>query len=360
MVRRFPRRAAAARRAGIAPLVLPLLLVTACGEDRQTLAPGGFTVAPLRAAQSAEAGQPRFRLVPSTESGLTFHNELRRENRYTYLTNGAGLAVGDYDGDGRLDVYLVSQDGPNKLFRQTAPLRFEDVTAAAGGVDGGDAWGSGASFADVDGDGDLDLYVCNIEAKNLLYVNQGDGTFVEDAAAFGLDLVAASTMAAFADYDRDGRLDLYLLTNRALHAGWALTPEVLDGFRPPADTLRSPREMVPSAARFAAAQREVAPGDEHFFRFRGRTYTAGQPDRLLRNVDGKFVDVTDSAGIADHGMGLSATWFDYDGDGAPDLYVANDLETPDVLYHNEGDGTFREVTRDAVPHTAYYGMGSDA
>ena len=117
--------------------------------------------------------------------------------------------------------------------------------------------------------------------------------------------------------------------------------------------------MVPSGSAF------TAPGasgedNEHFFTFRGRRYTAGQPDRLLRNVDGRFVDVTASAGIADRGMGLSATWFDYDDDGYPDLYVANDLETPDVLYHNQRDGTFRDVTEAAVPHTAYYGMGSDA
>ncbi|MEC9046614.1 MAG: VCBS repeat-containing protein [Planctomycetota bacterium] len=330
-----------------------------CGGEPSDYAPGGLAAQALRAPRPRTDGSPRFRRVPGSESGLAFRNELRPENRYTYLTNGAGMAVGDYDADGLLDAYLISQDGANKLFRQVAPLQFEDVTAAAGEVDGGAAWGSGASFADVDGDGDLDLYVCNVEAKNLLYVNQGDGTFIEDAASFGLDLVAASTMAAFADYDCDGALDLYLLTNRALHAGWALTPEVLDGFRPPADTHRAAREMVPSSSAFAAPG-AVGAGDEHFFTFRGRRYTAGQPDRLLRNVGGRFVDVTASAGIADRGMGLSATWFDYDDDGYLDLYVANDLETPDTLYQNQRDGTFRDVTREVVPHTAYYGMGSDA
>ena len=89
-------------------------------------------------------------------------------------------------GDDLPDVYLVSQDGPNKLFKQVEPFRFEDVTAAAGGLDGGEAWGAGASFVDIDDDGDLDLYVCNTEAPNLLYLNRGDGTFVEAAADFGL------------------------------------------------------------------------------------------------------------------------------------------------------------------------------
>ena len=332
--------------------------------------PGGIASRPLRAARGPGDG-PRFHRLGPDACGLDFSNLLRQENSYQYLTNGAGLAAADYDGDGLVDVYLISQDGPNKLFRQTAPLRFEDVTAAAGQLDGGAAWGTGAVFADVDADGDLDLYVCNLEAANLLYENQGDGTFRENAAAYGLDLVAASMMAAFADYDRDGYLDLYLLTNRALHAGWAQTPEVLSGYRPGADTVRAPAEMVPTVAQAAGLGELLRQGRlsestipaelrEHYLAFRGRPYMAGQPDRLLRFVGGRFVDVTTSAGIADFGMGLSATWCDYDRDGWPDLYVANDLESPDTLYHNEHNGTFRNVTAEVLPHTAYYGMGSDA
>ena len=373
----------AARPAPTAPrglrstLFLLLAWAAACGGGSPSTppavrVPGGITAAvPLRPTQASPDG-PRFRLVPPGDSGLAFTNELKKANTYTYLTNGAGLAVGDYDGDGLADAYLVSQDGPNKLFRQVAPLRFEDVTARVGNVDGGEAWGTGATFADVDGDGDLDLYVCNLEAKNLLYENQGDGTFRENAAGHGLDLVAASMMAAFADFDRDGKLDLYLLTNRALHAGWANTPAVLRGFQAPADTRRTPAQMVPTAAQLDAVLRQQAKGElqsgddlppelrEHFLVFRGRVYMAGQRDRLLRRERGRFVDVTETAGIAGHGMGLSATWCDYDDDGWPDLYVANDLESPDTLYHNERNGTFRDVTKDVLPHTAYYGMGSDA
>lgn len=324
-------------------------------------------------ARSAAHAGPKFRRVASSESGLAFRNELRNENRYTYLTNGAGLAVGDYDKDGLPDLYCVSQDGPNKLFRQTAPLRFVDVTASAGNVDGGEAWGSGAAFVDVDGDSWLDLYVCNTEAKNRLYRNRGDGTFEECAARFGLDVAAASTMAAFADADGDGDLDCYLVTNRALHAGWALVSEVLDAMQVPKDTLRTARQMVPSLQDtadpvFQRLQRgDMAPSlqmptklREHFFSFHGRVYMAGQRDRFLRNDNGVFVDGSDAAEFADHGMGLSATWVDYDQDGKPDLYVANDLETPDQLWHNEGGGRFREVAKETLPHTAYYGMGSDA
>lgn len=345
---------------------LLLTLAAACGGD--PVQP--WTSTPLRPVAPGDG--PRFRLLTPGECGIDFSNELRRENAYTYLTNGAGLATGDYDGDGDLDLYLVSQDGPNRLFRQVAPLRFEDATVAAGGVDGGDAWGTGACFVDIDGDGDLDLHVCNLEAKNLLYENQGDGTFRENAARFGLDIAAASMMAAFADYDGDGALDCYLLTNRALHASWALTPEVLGGIRPGKDTLRAPAAMVPTLAQLQQIDARARAGGlrnaddlppelrEHFLVFRGQRFMTGQQDRLLRNVGGRFVDVSAAAGIAGYGMGLSATWWDYDHDGRPDLYVANDLESPDTLYHNEGGGRFRDVTAEVVPHTAYYGMGSDA
>ncbi len=367
------------RRRHLVPGVLLGLTLGAAGCSREASAPApaqpaGHLATPLAARVGGET--PRFRRLDPATCGLDFVNELRKENTYTYLTNGAGLAAGDYDGDGLVDLYFVSQDGPNRLFRQDRPLHFVDVTAAAGGVDGGKAWGTGASFADIDGDADLDLYVCNLEADNLLYENQGDGTFREAGEKFGLNLVGASMMAAFADYDRDGKLDLYLLTNRALHTGWALTPEVLRGVRAPADSRRPAAAMVPTTEQLAhlgeleRAGKLQSSADvpaelrDHFLAFGGKSFMTGEPDRLLRQVDGRFVDVTAATGIGagndKHGMGLSATWWDYDADGHPDLYVANDLESPDTLYHNQGDGTFRDVTAEVLPHTAYYGMGSDA
>ena len=175
----------------------------ACSKDPASAGPV-VTASPLPDRVAVDG--PRFAKLPSAATGLTFRNELRRENTVAYVYMGAGLTVGDYDGDGLPDLYLVSQDGANKLFRQAAPLQFEDVTATAGaGLDGGDAWGTAASFADVDGDGDLDLYVCNLESPNLLFVNQGDGTFVEKAGMFGLGATYASTGAAFAD-DRSSPL----------------------------------------------------------------------------------------------------------------------------------------------------------
>ncbi|MEC8252324.1 MAG: VCBS repeat-containing protein, partial [Planctomycetota bacterium] len=312
----------------------------ACSKDPASAGPV-VTASPL--PDRVVVDGPRFAKLPSAATGLTFRNELRRENTVAYVYMGAGLTVGDYDGDGLPDLYLVSQDGANKLFRQAAPLQFEDVTATAGaGLDGGDAWGTAASFADVDGDGDLDLYVCNLESPNLLFVNQGDGTFVEKAGMFGLGATYASTGAAFADYDNDGDLDLYLLTNRVFRP--TLAREIVQETTPPAAIKKDKGALL-------------AP--ELTFELDGRTFMAGQQDRLFRN-DGyaTFVDVTEEAGLKDHGNGLSVVWWDFDDDGLQDLYVANDFQSPDLMWRNRGDGTFEDVTR-RLPHTAFFGMGCD-
>ena len=303
--------------------------------------PAAVTMTPLRAR--ADVDGARFAKLPVSSTGLSFRNQLRRENTVAYVYMGAGLTVGDYDADGLPDVYLVSQDGANKLFRQTGPLQFEDVTGTAGaGLGGGAAWGTAATFADVDGDGDLDLYVCNLESPNLLFVNQGDGTFVEKAGMFGLGATYASTGAAFADYDNDGDLDLYLLTNRVFRP--TLAQEIVQETTPP-----------PAIKKGKAAL--LAP--ELTFELDGRTFMAGQQDRLFRN-DGyaTFVDVTEEAGLKDHGNGLSVVWWDFDDDGLQDLYVANDFQSPDLMWRNRGDGTFEDVTS-RLPHTAFFGMGCD-
>lgn len=339
--------------------LLATVLAAGCSGPQDELPTAeGLTA---RALPARSGSGPRFRLLPPTETGVTFRHELRRENVVPYVYSGSGLTVGDYDGDGLPDLYLVSQDGPNRLYRQVAPLSFADVTEAAGGLDGGAAWGSAASFVDVDGDADLDLYVCNLEAPNLLFENQGDGTFRECAREKGLDLVAASTGVAFADYDHDGDLDVYLLTNRVF--GPRLPDELVAETTMPADTRRTRRELHPPRPRFEPrdGQMAVPPGFEDFyFVLDNHVFVAGQRDRLLRN-DGAagFTDVTAASGIADQGNGLSVLWWDLDGDGWQDIYVANDLESPDRLYRNQGDGTFREISGEALPYTPFFAMGSD-
>ncbi|HEY5552141.1 MAG TPA: VCBS repeat-containing protein, partial [Opitutaceae bacterium] len=184
-----------------------------------------------------------------------------------------------------------------------------DVTEAAGVGDNSGEWKQGAAFADVNNDGWLDLYLCRFGVTNLLFINQGDGTFKDEATQRGLALMDSSGMACFADYYRDGWLDVYIQTNLY-------------------DAMLSPD---------------------------------GQRDRLYRNIgDGTFREVTDSAGILAAGtQGHSATWWDFDEDGWPDLYVANDFAPPDFLYRNNRDGTFSNVIDRVIPHTPFSSMGSD-
>jgi YD repeat-containing protein len=221
---------------------------------------------------------------------------------------GSGVCVGDYDQDGRPDIYAVGKMGENNLYRQTGDFVFEDVTEKAG-VQGGETWGTGATFADVDNDGDLDLYVCQVRARDILYINQGDGTFRDATLESGLDLVAGSVMASFADYDRDGDLDFYLVTS------------------------------------FNLFLEDSTGGRDYLYR---------------NNGDGSFTDVSLAAGISRQtGFGHTSIWWDYDRDGWPDLYVANDYDQADYLYRNNGDGGFTNIIGSAIPHTPFYSMGAD-
>ena len=190
---------------------------------------------------------------------------------------GTGVAVGDFDGDGRPDIFVVSKTESCRLFRNLGHYKFEDVTDKAGVGDKGEAakiWKSGVTFVDINNDGLLDIYVCRFNAPNLLYINQGDGTFKEMAHAYGLDVKDASVMAAFCDYDRDGWLDVYITTNLLSNAAGAQGRRSrLSLFHNHRDGTRSPTSPAPPAS---------------------------------------------PAKPASH----SATWWDYDNDGWPDLYVA--------------------------------------
>ncbi len=269
---------------------------------------------PFASASGGASG--RFEIVDAAESGVVAANAYAdpamwgaRFEEFAYGAIGTGVAVGDYDNDGRPDLFVVGKTDPDHLFRNLGNWRFADVSAAAGVAGSTEAWHAGAVWADVDNDGWLDLFVTRQGAPNLLYHNGGDGTFTEEAAARGLDLVDASGMAAFADYDRDGWLDLYVATNLLDH-----------GARPD-----------------------------------------GQPDRLLRNRgDGTFTEVTAAAGLGGAAQTHAAIWWDYDQDGWPDLYATNDFGWPDQLWRNQGDGTFADVISHAVPQMPRFGMGADA
>ena len=286
------------------------------------------------------------------KSGIDFVHDWVPPEDYPYdletMMAGGGVAIGDYDADGLPDVYLARPQGGNRLYRNRGLLRFEDVTDSAGLRQEG-FWGGGVTFVDIDNDADLDLYACGHNCPNRLYVNQGDGTFTEQAQQLGLDFLGASVMMAFADYDCDGDLDGYLLTNHlplptstseikaALVKGRWVVPA---GVRESRDVLTHPDgSPVPiRAAQF-----------DHLFRNEG-------PDSQGHI---HFVDVSQAAGIEGNHHGLSAIWWDYNHDGRPDLYVANDFTDPDHLYRNNGDGTFTDCLAETVPHTPWFSMGSD-
>jgi enediyne biosynthesis protein E4 len=269
-------------------------------------------------ARSVPDGTTMFTELSPQQTGVITENRYADPMMWTELYRefevgavGTGVAVGDYDGDGRPDVFVVSKTESCRLFRNLGGWKFEDVTDKAGVGDKGEAagiWKQGVTFADVNNDGLLDIYVCRFDAPNLLYINQSNGTFKEEAAARGLAVKDASVMGAFCDYDRDGWLDVFLQTNML-------------------DTVAHPN---------------------------------GQRNYLFHNNgDGTFTNVTDKAGIGGEAQGHSATWWDYDNDGWPDLYVANDFVAPDKLYRNNRDGTFIDVIDRVVPHMPYSSMGSD-
>lgn len=271
--------------------------------------------APL-APRSGPRGATLFQNLTPAATGIVTENRFadpkmwwERYQEFTVGAIGTGIAAGDYDGDGRPDLFVASKTEGCRLFRNLGGWKFEDVTAKAGVGAAPGVWNQGVTFADVNNDGRLDIYVCRFAAPNLLFINQGDGTFKEEAEKRGLAVNDASGMAAFCDYDRDGWLDVYVQTN-------LLDPKA------------NPN---------------------------------GRRDYLFHNNgDGTFTDVTDRAGILrGDTQGHSATWWDYDNDQWPDLYVANDFSLPDVLYHNNRDGTFTNTLNQVVPHTPFSSMGAD-
>lgn len=303
----------------------------------------GIAAVPLPQRQ-AHAG-PRFVELPVESTGVDFaHNWTPPPNYqlqiYRESLPGGGVCIGDYDNDGWPDLFLSQPQVGSRLYRNQGGMRFEDVTEA---TVGDLPHALGASFVDVDNDGDLDLFVCNNDHANQLYINDGKGGFSEQGAERGIAFKGASINMTFGDYDRDGDLDAYLVTNR----------------REPDRPIDDPQPSIDGKYRVPKEHDEYV---GVILRKDGTSQTikTAQYDHLYRN-DGKgnFTDVSEEAGIEGNYFGLSATWWDYDRDGWPDLYVANDFFSPDQLLHNNGDGTFTDVAPSALPHTPWYSMGCD-
>ncbi|GAB4054749.1 VCBS repeat-containing protein [Spirosoma litoris] len=285
---------------------------------------------------------PLFQKLSSDETHVNFTNTVTDDKdfnifNYRNFYNGGGVAIGDVNNDGLADVFLIANMGENKLYlNRTAPgqsgIQFDDISAKAG-VGGKRAWSTGATFADVNGDGRLDLYVCNAgnregdDRANELFINNGNDangvpTFTESAAEYGLADRGYSTHAAFFDYDRDGDLDMYLLNNSFMPVG----------------------KLVYANLR---AQRDSLGGHKFF--------------RNDQEKGKHFTDVSEKAGIYGSviGFGLGITIGDVNEDNWPDIYISNDFYERDYLYINNHDGTFRESIKESMPHTSLSSMGAD-
>ena len=269
----------------------------------------------------------------SETSGLSFLNELEYTenlNPYTYRNfyNGAGVALGDVNNDGLLDVYMTGNLVDNKLFINQGNWQFEEVAVKAG-VNCPNIWSSGATFVDINADGWLDLYVCKSgppsgeNRHNELFINQKDGTFKEQSAEYGLNFMGLSTHAAFFDFDKDGDLDCYLLNNSIRSVG--VGQDVVEG-----------RREIP---------------DEN-----------GNGNKFLRNDNGVFIDITLEAGIfsSSIGYGLGITLNDFNSDGWTDIFISNDFFEKDYLYINNQNGGFVEDGESYFQSLSMGSMGADA
>ena len=316
-------------------------------------AAGSIARTPFTFEEATVEGQQLFTRIAPERSKVDFVNEMDESHPLRRLYASAmvcgGVAVGDVDADGKPDLFFTNGPSQNRLFRQTGDLVFADITDKAG-VSGGKAWGVGATMADADNDGDLDIYVCNHDGPNQFFINDGKGVFRDEAEARGVAISDASHTPAFCDYDRDGDLDFFLLTNRFYHPQGKLPPDtpVLDMSTPGKISVK------PEYAKYIRIT-GVDPNTKQV-----HWSDTGRHDYLFKN-DGKgnYTDATKAAGIESFGYGLSATWWDFNDDGYQDLYVGNDFNSPDYFYRNNGDGTFTDIVKNSVPHTTWFSMGAD-
>lgn len=275
-----------------------------------------------------------FKLLPASSTGINFANKIFESDSLNILNqaniyNGGGVGIGDFNHDGLQDVFLSGNMVSSKLYLNKGHMKFQDVTDKAG-VTGEGRWCTGVSVVDINGDGWLDIYVSASFRKdprqrtNLLYINQGAGkdgipTFKESALAYGIADTGFSTVGIFFDYDHDGDLDLYLVTNQINDPKTPIRfrPKVMDG-------------------------------------------SALNNDRLYRNNgNGTFTNVTKEAGILIEGWGHAACISDFNGDGWPDVYVSDDFVSNDLLYINNHDGTFTDRLKEYFHHTGWNAMGTD-
>ncbi|GAO45051.1 VCBS repeat-containing protein [Flavihumibacter petaseus] len=287
------------------------------------------------AACSAPEEKAAFDLVPAKKTGIAFSNVLTPSPelnlfKYMYFYNGAGVGAGDFNNDGKIDLFFAANQQSNRLYLNEGDLHFTDVSAEAG-IPDDHAWSTGVSVVDINNDGLLDIYVCRVgQYEHLISKNQlllctgiknGIPAYREAAAEWGLDFSGFSTQAAFLDFDKDGDLDMFLLNHSVHHNG-------------------------------TFGERKLFTG----------TYHPLSGDRFFRNEGNRYTDITRACGINSSaiGYGLGIVVSDINLDGYPDIYIGNDFHENDYLYINQRDGTFRDELNDHIMHTSQFSMGVDA
>ncbi len=296
----------------------------------------GLLITLLAACSSKKPVEsPMFQVLESKQTGLHFSNDLSYNKdfnlfNYMYFYNGSGIGAGDFNNDGLIDLFFGSNQHDNKLFLNEGGLHFKDVTTAAS-IPENNGWTTGISVVDINNDGLLDIYICQVgqyevlHSKNQLLINQGLGkdsipVFADKAKEYRLDFSGFSTQAAFLDHDNDGDLDLFLL-NHSVHENGSYRPRKI---------------------------------------FEG-TYSDLSGDRIFRNDGTVFTDVTRQTGINSTaiGYGLGIVISDINLDGFPDIYIGNDFHENDYLYINQQNGTFKEEGEMHLMHTSKFSMGVD-
>ncbi len=275
--------------------------------------------------------EPLFKILPSDITNISFNNHIEENDTFNmvdffYVYNGGGVAIGDINNDGLPDIYFTGNMVNDRLYLNKGGLSFEDISDAAGIVMPG--WSTGVTMVDINHDGLLDVYVCRSgnydkdKRKNLLYINQGNLKFIEQAETYGIADSSYSTQAAFFDYDKDGDLDMYLLNHT--------------------NDIRDPNNVRPLI--------EDGSGPAN--------------DKLYRNDETKgkgivFNEVSKEAGIVFDGLGLGVGIADINDDGWDDILVTNDFIANDYLYINKKDGTFQEMAKTYLDHVSHFSMGND-
>jgi hypothetical protein len=279
-----------------------------------------------------------FEQISSSHSEIHFNNQIKETDSINPLDivniyNGGGVGIGDFNNDGLSDIYFTGNMVSNRLYLNKGDFKFEDITKEAG-VRGSGRWGRGVAIVDINNDGLSDIYVCNtiyndsLRRRNLLYINKGAGKdgiphFIDSAEAYGLNIHVQSTMASFFDYDNDGDLDMYLTVNEATSGN-------------------NPNRFSGTSNKNAISQ--------------GRLYRNDFDSLKMHTV---YHDVSRSAGITLNGFGHGATITDINLDGWKDIYVSNDFLSDNILYINNGNGTFTDQSKEYFKHTSYNAMGQD-